>query len=251
MELEKGTIGQATTRKPSSQQDAWLRLGLALRRRQDQPPGWARQQTPAHGGPCTSGPKAHPAGRSGGRESPIALDGSSRWGAGGVWESPGACRQAPARRDTVCVLFQVGSLSVKCLSTPCHTSGHICYFVTKPNSPEPPAVFTGECSIPRCELRGPAKQRACPARQTALGSAWTPELGVEPGPRRKHTQGPGSPGGPWAECSLLLAVRIKGSQDSLAWEGLQDRWGKAWVLRVVSEPALIGMGSEGGSQACV
>ncbi|CAI9172603.1 unnamed protein product [Rangifer tarandus platyrhynchus] len=40
--------------------------------------------------------------------------------------------------------LQVGSLSVKCLSTPCHTSGHICYFVTKPNSPEPPAVFTGD-----------------------------------------------------------------------------------------------------------
>ncbi|XP_058013446.1 hydroxyacylglutathione hydrolase, mitochondrial isoform X1 [Ahaetulla prasina] len=40
--------------------------------------------------------------------------------------------------------FQVGSLNVKCLSTPCHTSGHICYFVTKPNSSEPPAVFTGD-----------------------------------------------------------------------------------------------------------
>lgn len=43
-------------------------------------------------------------------------------------------------------LFKVGSLNVKCLSTPCHTSGHICYFVTKPNSSDPPAVFTGECS---------------------------------------------------------------------------------------------------------
>uniref|UniRef100_H0Z8S3 Hydroxyacylglutathione hydrolase, mitochondrial n=1 Tax=Taeniopygia guttata TaxID=59729 RepID=H0Z8S3_TAEGU len=32
--------------------------------------------------------------------------------------------------------LQVGSLSVKCLSTPCHTSGHICYYVTKPNSSE-------------------------------------------------------------------------------------------------------------------
>ncbi|KAG8145454.1 hypothetical protein E2320_011984 [Naja naja] len=39
---------------------------------------------------------------------------------------------------------RVGSLNVKCLSTPCHTSGHICYFVTKPNSSEPPAVFTGD-----------------------------------------------------------------------------------------------------------
>lgn len=45
-----------------------------------------------------------------------------------------------------CALFQVGSLNVKCLSTPCHTSGHICYFVSKPGSSEPPAVFTGEGS---------------------------------------------------------------------------------------------------------
>uniref|UniRef100_A0A8D1FR05 Metallo-beta-lactamase domain-containing protein n=1 Tax=Sus scrofa TaxID=9823 RepID=A0A8D1FR05_PIG len=40
--------------------------------------------------------------------------------------------------------LQVGSLSVKCLSTPCHTSGHICYLVSKPGSSEPPAVFTGD-----------------------------------------------------------------------------------------------------------
>ncbi|XP_065706576.1 hydroxyacylglutathione hydrolase, mitochondrial isoform X1 [Patagioenas fasciata] len=40
--------------------------------------------------------------------------------------------------------LKVGSLNVKCLSTPCHTSGHICYYVTKPNSSEPPAVFTGD-----------------------------------------------------------------------------------------------------------
>ncbi|KAM4697507.1 LOW QUALITY PROTEIN: hydroxyacylglutathione hydrolase, mitochondrial-like [Rhinophrynus dorsalis] len=40
--------------------------------------------------------------------------------------------------------FQVGALHVKCLFTPCHTSGHICYYVTKPNSSEPPAVFTGD-----------------------------------------------------------------------------------------------------------
>ena len=123
----------------------------------------------------------------------------------GGWRSGRACEPAdrpPHAGTQAHVLFQVGSLSVKCLSTPCHTSGHICYFVTKPNSPEPPAVFTGQCSVPRCELWGLAEQRACPARQTALGSAWTPALGVEPGPRQKHTQGPGSPGRPWAECSL-------------------------------------------------
>ncbi|CAH2307414.1 hydroxyacylglutathione hydrolase, mitochondrial isoform X1 [Pelobates cultripes] len=40
--------------------------------------------------------------------------------------------------------FKIGSLHIKCLSTPCHTSGHICYFVTKPGSTEQPAVFTGD-----------------------------------------------------------------------------------------------------------
>lgn len=40
--------------------------------------------------------------------------------------------------------FQVGSLNVECLFTPCHTTGHICYFVTKDNSTEAPAVFTGD-----------------------------------------------------------------------------------------------------------
>ncbi|XP_056144721.1 hydroxyacylglutathione hydrolase, mitochondrial isoform X4 [Lampris incognitus] len=40
--------------------------------------------------------------------------------------------------------FKVGSLSVKCLFTPCHTTGHICYFVTKENGTDPPAVFTGD-----------------------------------------------------------------------------------------------------------
>ncbi|XP_015242955.1 PREDICTED: hydroxyacylglutathione hydrolase, mitochondrial-like isoform X1 [Cyprinodon variegatus] len=40
--------------------------------------------------------------------------------------------------------FKLGSLNVKCLFTPCHTTGHICYYVTKENSSEPPAVFTGD-----------------------------------------------------------------------------------------------------------
>lgn len=55
-----------------------------------------------------------------------------------------ACREPMPVRAS----FKVGSLNVKCLSTPCHTSGHICYFVSKPGSSEPPAVFTGEeCSV--------------------------------------------------------------------------------------------------------
>ncbi|XP_054712648.1 hydroxyacylglutathione hydrolase, mitochondrial-like [Uloborus diversus] len=39
--------------------------------------------------------------------------------------------------------FKVGSLEVKCLLTPCHTKGHVCYFV-EDKSGGPPAVFTGD-----------------------------------------------------------------------------------------------------------
>jgi len=39
--------------------------------------------------------------------------------------------------------FKIGSLNVRCLFTPCHTTGHICYFVTGPSGSEP-AVFTGD-----------------------------------------------------------------------------------------------------------
>jgi hydroxyacylglutathione hydrolase len=38
--------------------------------------------------------------------------------------------------------FKVGNLSVKCLFTPCHTTGHICYVVTAPNGEQ--VVFTGD-----------------------------------------------------------------------------------------------------------
>ncbi len=39
--------------------------------------------------------------------------------------------------------FSVGGLNVRCLFTPCHTAGHICYFVESPNEDVEPAVFTG------------------------------------------------------------------------------------------------------------
>lgn len=37
--------------------------------------------------------------------------------------------------------FEIGNLKVKCLSTPCHTSGSICYYVTDNDEK---AVFTGD-----------------------------------------------------------------------------------------------------------
>ncbi len=39
--------------------------------------------------------------------------------------------------------LKLGSLSIKCLHTPCHTTGHICYYVTSPTA-DSPVVFTGD-----------------------------------------------------------------------------------------------------------
>lgn len=39
--------------------------------------------------------------------------------------------------------LNIGSLNVQCLFTPCHTSGHICYFVSPPGEGKEHAVFTG------------------------------------------------------------------------------------------------------------
>lgn len=39
-------------------------------------------------------------------------------------------------------VFNVGKLKVTCLFTPCHTTGHICYFVESPNGDR--CVFTGD-----------------------------------------------------------------------------------------------------------
>ncbi|XP_045497605.1 hydroxyacylglutathione hydrolase, mitochondrial isoform X1 [Colias croceus] len=40
--------------------------------------------------------------------------------------------------------FNIGNLNVLCLFTPCHTSGHICYFVTSPEEGGEQVVFTGD-----------------------------------------------------------------------------------------------------------
>ena len=45
--------------------------------------------------------------------------------------------------------LKIGSLGVKCLFTPCHTTGHICYYVTSKteSGAESKAVFTGESTL--------------------------------------------------------------------------------------------------------
>ncbi len=40
--------------------------------------------------------------------------------------------------------LKVGGLDVECLFTPCHTQGHICYYVKPAAEGESPAVFTGD-----------------------------------------------------------------------------------------------------------
>ncbi|XP_048817482.1 hydroxyacylglutathione hydrolase-like protein isoform X3 [Lagopus muta] len=37
-----------------------------------------------------------------------------------------------------------GAIRVRCLFTPCHTSGHMCYFMWEDGSPDAPALFSGD-----------------------------------------------------------------------------------------------------------
>ncbi|KRT82417.1 hypothetical protein AMK59_4752, partial [Oryctes borbonicus] len=39
-------------------------------------------------------------------------------------------------------MFTIGDINVECLFTPCHTTGHICYYLT--SSEQTPVVFTGD-----------------------------------------------------------------------------------------------------------
>ncbi|CAH1645370.1 unnamed protein product [Spodoptera littoralis] len=41
-------------------------------------------------------------------------------------------------------IFNIGNLMVQCLFTPCHTMGHICYYVTTPGEGSEGVVFTGD-----------------------------------------------------------------------------------------------------------
>lgn len=38
--------------------------------------------------------------------------------------------------------IRLGNLTIRCIFTPCHTTGHICYFIESPNGNR--AVFTGD-----------------------------------------------------------------------------------------------------------
>ncbi|NXU79006.1 HAGHL protein, partial [Oreotrochilus melanogaster] len=40
--------------------------------------------------------------------------------------------------------LQFGAIRVRCLFTPCHTSGHMCYFMWEEGSLDAPALFSGD-----------------------------------------------------------------------------------------------------------
>ncbi|XP_053467721.1 hydroxyacylglutathione hydrolase-like protein isoform X1 [Ictalurus furcatus] len=40
--------------------------------------------------------------------------------------------------------LKFNTINVRCLFTPCHTSGHMCYFLWEDDCPDSPAVFTGD-----------------------------------------------------------------------------------------------------------
>ncbi|KAL2101111.1 hypothetical protein ACEWY4_002872 [Coilia grayii] len=45
---------------------------------------------------------------------------------------------------TNCQELKFNSINVRCLFTPCHTAGHMCYFVWEDDCTDSPAVFTGD-----------------------------------------------------------------------------------------------------------
>lgn len=41
-------------------------------------------------------------------------------------------------------IHEIGRLKVRCLATPCHTTGHFCYYVTPYDGPKEGCIFTGD-----------------------------------------------------------------------------------------------------------
>lgn len=70
----------------------------------------------------------------------------TRWAPGRVWGGLGES-VCPPQWDPDRLSAQFGAIRVRCLFTPCHTSGHMCYFMWEDDSPDAPALFSG---IPPC-----------------------------------------------------------------------------------------------------
>lgn len=59
-----------------------------------------------------------------------------------VW----GCIFVTSRRSLSHMVLQLGTLTVKALATPCHTTGHVCYYVCGEDA-KSKAVFTGGCGV--------------------------------------------------------------------------------------------------------
>lgn len=94
-----------------------------------------------------------------------------------------------------------GAIRVRCLFTPCHTSGHMCYFMWEDGSPDAPALFSGDTLfVGGCGkfFEGTAEQMFTNLTQT-LGTlpketvsvpCLSPSLGRDPKIRRGSRPGP-------------------------------------------------------------
>ncbi|KFQ39924.1 Hydroxyacylglutathione hydrolase-like, partial [Mesitornis unicolor] len=58
----------------------------------------------------------------------------------------GCCLSPPCphQQGPVPLSPQFGAIRVRCLFTPCHTTGHMCYFMWEDGSPDAPALFSGD-----------------------------------------------------------------------------------------------------------
>lgn len=77
----------------------------------------------------------------GGNEELHKLTGNKLPSIGSGYEATPGVNQPMKDGDT----FQIGKLSGKVLHAPCHTSGHLLYFISNPEaSEEAPLLFTGK-----------------------------------------------------------------------------------------------------------
>lgn len=91
------------------------------------------------------GPKCHGSSHSWTHPKPHQI--CDCWAPGRAWGGLGGSVCPPGDTLTLCCVPQFGAIRVRCLFTPCHTSGHMCYFMWEDDSPDAPALFSG---IPPC-----------------------------------------------------------------------------------------------------
>lgn len=71
---------------------------------------------------------------------------------------------------------QFGAIHVRCLFTPCHTSGHMCYFMWEDGSPDAPALFSGTPTLLPCTPSPPHAPGANLPHPSVRLRVWGPPL---------------------------------------------------------------------------